>query len=745
MKHYVSPDVETRDFESEAPLAVSGGNEGFGTKPGFYELLKPFVILLFAGLLASCDPDTQTGRLGSGFTATLEAQKTQTRTSLDGTAVLWSAGDTISVYKTAEPAAKGEPFGLDPAGIGGAEGLFTSETHNDWAASACYALYPATMDGGLTGSTLTVNLPAEQQYRKNSFGLQASPAVARGAGDGKLAFQNLCGLLSVSVTAAEAIAEVRLTTLGEEALWGPGTVDMSYADKPALVLAAPADAAQKTLTLKVDENPEAGTGITVGAPITATGGTIAGTTAAPRVFYFVVPAGTLAQGFLVNIVTADRKFMQQHAVANEANQIERSVCTGMPDLEFVDQSEVEIRTDVLNKAFYKDLLMNSGIALSAYRTMPCTDRLNLTTETMFVASSSGAGTAAEQAAQYACFVKNENDENGILLYPDGEPRYKSVYTNGGLAAGHGRSLLEGGRDHFRTYVNNGGCYMGSCAGSFVACVGVIDTYIAHNGYIGLWPGMADNTSTPVIITDYTIPADSPLLRYDDFGGDFRVDSIKHHNGPYFEHYYLVPGTEVLARNDCKVYDKFQGHPSLISYKPSIWRGRLTLLGGHPEQYPDGEGANLMDAVVRYTLDGAGIAKVKAVLRNGAVRHMTKSTQDADPAYTKIGDKQCHHFVFGLPEGAKNIKVRLEALEDFNLSLRLAKGTFAFAEDAQYRVENSDLVKELSFSTLEKGTWYIGVQCEDTVVNDPNSTYGISYSGKLAVLNGAPYTIQVSWE
>ena len=71
MKHYVSPDVETRDFESEAPLAVSGGNEGFGTKPGFYELLKPFVILLFAGLLASCDPDTQTGRLGSGFTATL--------------------------------------------------------------------------------------------------------------------------------------------------------------------------------------------------------------------------------------------------------------------------------------------------------------------------------------------------------------------------------------------------------------------------------------------------------------------------------------------------------------------------------------------------------------------------------------------------------------------------------------------------------------------------------------------------
>ena len=80
-----------------------------------------------------------------------------------------------------------------------------------------------------------------------------------------------------------------------------------------------------------------------------------------------------------------------------------------------------------------------------------------------------------------------------------------------------------------------------------------------------------------------------------------------------------------------------------------------------------------------------------------------------------------------------------------MSLRLAKGTFAFAEDALYSVENSNLVKEISFDTLEAGTWYIGIQCEDTVTNDPESTYGISYSGKIAALNGAPYTIQVTWE
>ena len=82
--------------------------------------------------------------------------------------------------------------------------------------------------------------------------------------------------------------------------------------------------------------------------------------------------------------------------------------------------------------------------------------------------------------------------------------------------------------------------------------------------------------------------------------------------------------------------------------------------------------------------------------------------------------------------------------DFNLSLRLAKDTFAFKEDAQYSVENTDLVKELKFDSLSKGTWYVGVQCEDTV-NQTFGKYGIAYSGKTAVLNGVPYSITVSWE
>ena len=442
------------------------------------------------------------------------------------------------------------------------------------------------------------------------------------------------------------------------------------------------------------------------------------------------------------------EYMQQYAVAAAANLIQRSRCTEMPGVAFNNQAEVEIRTDVPNKAFYKDFLNEDGVGLSDYKTLTVTTRLNLSTETVYTRTND----AANQAAQNRLLIGDENDENGILLYPDGEPRYRMMYVNGGQSYTHGPSLMAAGRENFRKFVYGGGCYLASCAGSYVGSLGILEAgtttsnpaMMAYNGYIGLWPGLVDNTGLTNAYPDYIIPEDSPLLQYDDFGGDFRVDSIKQWNGPYFSGYASVPGTEVLARFDYPAY-RCHGHPSIISYKPSPFCGRITLIGGHPEQYSDYEGAKLMDALTRYSLDSPGIAKIKGILRNGELREMTRPTSANDPAHAKVGDRQCHHFAFGLPAGARNIRIRLEVLDDFNVSLRMARGTFAFAEDAQYSVENSDRVKEMTFDTLEAGTWYIGVQCEDTVTNDPSSTYGISYSGKIAALNGAPYTVKVTWE
>ncbi|MBO4570933.1 MAG: hypothetical protein IKX45_03780 [Bacteroidales bacterium] len=401
---------------------------------------------------------------------------------------------------------------------------------------------------------------------------------------------------------------------------------------------------------------------------------------------------------------------------------------------------VTIRTDVPNKAFYKDLLMDTGIEMSDYRTMPVTDYLNLSTETLFCPET----TAENMEIQKRFFCGSPEDLNGILLYPDGAPRYRMVYVNGGLASYHGRSLTATGRDRFRQFVEEGGSYVGSCAGAFVACDGLVENGgYTNNGYLGLWPGLANNTDVYDIYPTYILPETSPLLRYYDFGGDRRVDSMKHWNGPYFEFYDAVPGTEVLAINDYPAY-KYHLLPSVIAYKASAATGRVIPCGGHPEQYKEGERRDFMAALVKYALDGIGYARVKAVLRNGDTRIMDKYSNEDDPAHARIGDRQCHHFVFGLPEGARDIRIRLEAGEEFNLSLRLVEGTFAFMEDAQYAVENGESVKELRFDTLEAGTWYIGVQCEDAVSNFYGN-HGINYVGRTAVLNGAPYKISVSWK
>ena len=63
------------------------------------------------------------------------------------------------------------------------------------------------------------------------------------------------------------------------------------------------------------------------------------------------------------------------------------------------------------------------------------------------------------------------DENGILLYPDGAPRFRVVYMNGGRAKAHGGTLGEQGRKNYRMFVANGGGYVGSCAGAFIASLG----------------------------------------------------------------------------------------------------------------------------------------------------------------------------------------------------------------------------------------------------------------------------------
>jgi hypothetical protein len=123
--------------------------------------------------------------------------------------------------------------------------------------------------------------------------------------------------------------------------------------------------------------------------------------------------------------------------------------------------------------------------------------------------------------------------------------------------------------------------------------------------------------------------------------------------------------------------------------------------------------------------------------------MDKASGDNDPAHTKIGDKQYHHFTVSLPEGAKELTVALTGDSGYDLNLYVAKDTFAFASQASQSDTATGTTKTIAVASPGPGTWYIGVECATTVTATKGSS-GYTYSGNLAVLNGVKYSIKASW-
>jgi hypothetical protein len=88
-------------------------------------------------------------------------------------------------------------------------------------------------------------------------------------------------------------------------------------------------------------------------------------------------------------------------------------------------------------------------------------------------------------------------------------------------------------------------------------------------------------------------------------------------------------------------------------------------------------------------------------------------------------------------------VTLDADDRYDMNLYIAANTFALASRAEYADISAGADKTLAVSSLDPGTWYIGVECATTVVADKQS-YGYDYSGTLEVLNGVEYSIRATW-
>lgn len=398
-----------------------------------------------------------------------------------------------------------------------------------------------------------------------------------------------------------------------------------------------------------------------------------------------------------------------------------------------------LEKDVPNRSFYKDVFLDAGIVLTSRKSLAAATSLGLSLEGVSLPYSNPS--AEDKALQTAIISGHSDDLNGRLLYPDGQPRYKLLFVNGGTASSHGQYLGLNGLERMRTFVENGGSYVGTCAGAFLASKGYDDNE-NFVFYLSLWPGVSIHTKLNNVRFGMFIEKDSPLLQYYDFGGDHYVDSIRHNNGAYPK--ALPAGTEVLARYNYPKKESVHMQPGIWAYKKSHKSGRVIMEGSHPEEVKDGERRDLTAAMMLYALDGVGVTTIKGFLKNGEKRVMDRQSSDNKPAYARIGDLQTHHFAAYIPSNAKNIKVEVNSSSKCDLALMMNQGTYAYSDVAEYCSVVPGANQELSFPSIQEGIWFIAVQCL-TTVTVKETDYGQEYNGKTEVLNGIPYQIKVSWE
>lgn len=399
--------------------------------------------------------------------------------------------------------------------------------------------------------------------------------------------------------------------------------------------------------------------------------------------------------------------------------------------------------------FYKDLLIDRGIGLSTGFNSQIADEMGLSVDYLRAYIDQKPDPPVDQTLyQNFLLLGSAYDNNGILLFPDGEPRFRMVWVMGGNAAEHGISLEPNGQARFRSFFDNGGSYSGSCAGAFLADYNSTNFFQLWYGY--QWPS-GHELGQPTVNHDVRVTTDSPLINLPGFNfSPFEVlGPLRHIGGGYLIE--IPQGTEILLTyknlSQTSIFP-IEGEPVCWAYKTNADSGRLVNIGSHTEQGHNSDAIEISKAMISYALAGQGEPELKANLDNGIPWCMNRLTEDADPAHTRIGDRQYHHFKVMLTETSQ-IQIDLEEeagwnSEDFDLHVYVRQNEFAYANSPNLLASDSSdgLTKSLETGELPLGIYYIGVTCPNTV----NFSHNVEspYEGSVAVLNGVAYRIRVTW-
>jgi len=383
--------------------------------------------------------------------------------------------------------------------------------------------------------------------------------------------------------------------------------------------------------------------------------------------------------------------------------------------------------------------MSGGVRLRSRKRLPAAESLGLSLEYY-------AGSDVERQNQI--IGGTAIDTNGALLYPDGQARFRMIYVNGGGATLHGKSLEQSGRDAMRQFYRRGGSYCGSCAGSFLSGRNTDKHPSPRLGYLHIFPYNTRNTGVKKTRVGHEIPKTSPLNQFRNFGPDRYVPGVYHNNGNWLslnEGPHLAD-TEILATYFAPGLRPHRG-AAIWAYKPEdeAASGRIINIGSHPEGIAEGDRLALTEACFLYALAGTGRPQVKGRLEFGTTRVMDKQTQDAVPEFTRIGDRQVHHFSLQVEPPNTQVTVKLHGEQGIQFRMYLSKQGPAFEKHATHTSTLVGTTHTIS-ETLEPGTWFVGVECSTSVQSKPHASgeYFV-YSGQTGVLNGAAYELTATSE
>lgn len=241
-------------------------------------IIMNLVLLPLAAMLSACTAEIAEKEPVTVGEDIVTANGSGVKTMLDGTKVLWSSGDEMSVLSST-----GNGEFILAEGAGTAKGTFKGTLPGS---GPYYALYPYDASSVIEGSALKFPVARKQTYAYNSFGSGSNPVYGKLGEDHSTDLKNLFGSLCLAFTGNFSVSRIVLKDIAGAGLWGTASLtldDKAGGDGQTLTLSGGSD----TVEL------ECGNGVDVESTDT------------PTYFYISLPAGSLSQGFTVTLYDGD--------------------------------------------------------------------------------------------------------------------------------------------------------------------------------------------------------------------------------------------------------------------------------------------------------------------------------------------------------------------------------------------------------------------------------------------------------